>query len=660
MKRILKFAALLLLAIPVFAQPPNPSIITVSTAPSGSCAATLPQQYVNTTGDTWSCQSVSAGTGTWAKIGSGGGSGTQWPYDSTYTLWVSGGTVYARLNADGTVPYSNADAAIVINQVLTALASTGGRIFFKQGIYPINSLTAETVTNCTNISYGIGIPAAAAGSWVQFHFEGEQGTSGLNEIPYDASLAVKQTNGVIFKVSSAALAAVAYPQFVAGIWQHPNAAAAGCTFPVYSDLANEDFFTNITMRFPSGANQRGNIGGLIPWAAESTRYKGVLADFDQTYDTIATGSAPVKGTIGSFGLASAFSFAGEIQEFQQTQSIGWYYGYDWGENVESHDSEAIYSVYPMIFGRAGTNGEYHGEQIDHFTDQENLHGPLFDTEMQQYSRVDFTAYDIEYSNPADPNWYNRQTPNAVETNAGSSYGVVKFSAVASAGAHPSAPFFSSGGANFVIFGPGNSPTVNIIPGFSAGAPAGQLASYGFTIVENPLSYGGSFAALGSGDPLPKVLSSGICEPTVGGTGDSAYYSGFGTWPNNQWSQITFLTLGSTTVNAIGLRQASGSKTKYELQVGATGITNTIYAWVSGTPHVVGSFTSAASAGDTWKFSVAGSSTAVLTAYQNTVQVYTVNDSTYAGSILTGTPGFSVYNPTDITKAQISAWAAGSL
>ena len=74
MKRIIFLTVLMLVARCAWAQVSNPSIITVAVAPSGTCSPTLPEQYVNTTGDAWACQSVSGGSGTWGKV-NGGSSG---------------------------------------------------------------------------------------------------------------------------------------------------------------------------------------------------------------------------------------------------------------------------------------------------------------------------------------------------------------------------------------------------------------------------------------------------------------------------------------------------------------------------------------------------------------------------------------------------------
>src|SRR5271170_4918825 len=67
------YKPLLLLFLSPFlrAQVTNPSIVSVSSAPSGACTSGLPNQQVITTGTQYSCQS-----GTWGAIAGSGGSGT--------------------------------------------------------------------------------------------------------------------------------------------------------------------------------------------------------------------------------------------------------------------------------------------------------------------------------------------------------------------------------------------------------------------------------------------------------------------------------------------------------------------------------------------------------------------------------------------------------
>lgn len=68
--RLFIFAALLLGWTAAHAQNPNPGIVLVTSAPSGSCTVNLPDEQVITLGTLYSCQS-----GTWAQITGGGGGG---------------------------------------------------------------------------------------------------------------------------------------------------------------------------------------------------------------------------------------------------------------------------------------------------------------------------------------------------------------------------------------------------------------------------------------------------------------------------------------------------------------------------------------------------------------------------------------------------------
>jgi hypothetical protein len=80
----------LIFCLPAIAQISNPSIISVTTAPSGPCTAGLPNQQVVSTGTQYSCQS-----GTWGAIGGGGGSGTVTSVSVTTANGVSGSVATA-------------------------------------------------------------------------------------------------------------------------------------------------------------------------------------------------------------------------------------------------------------------------------------------------------------------------------------------------------------------------------------------------------------------------------------------------------------------------------------------------------------------------------------------------------------------------------------
>jgi hypothetical protein len=76
-----------------YGQVSNPSIISVSIAPSGSCSAGLPNQQVVSTGTQYSCQDVTGSIGTWAALAGGGGTSTPALSYPSYPLAVCVGQV---------------------------------------------------------------------------------------------------------------------------------------------------------------------------------------------------------------------------------------------------------------------------------------------------------------------------------------------------------------------------------------------------------------------------------------------------------------------------------------------------------------------------------------------------------------------------------------
>lgn len=79
-------------AVPLRAQVTNPTIIAVSSSPSGSCTGSLPWEYNTTAGIGWYCGSVSGGIGTWTQFGSSSGGDSISSPNSTITV---GGTATA-------------------------------------------------------------------------------------------------------------------------------------------------------------------------------------------------------------------------------------------------------------------------------------------------------------------------------------------------------------------------------------------------------------------------------------------------------------------------------------------------------------------------------------------------------------------------------------
>lgn len=66
-----------------------PGVVKVGTAPSGACTQGVAGQLVTTTGAVWTCQNITAGTGTWTLLSSGGGGGVTSVSNSDGTLTIS-------------------------------------------------------------------------------------------------------------------------------------------------------------------------------------------------------------------------------------------------------------------------------------------------------------------------------------------------------------------------------------------------------------------------------------------------------------------------------------------------------------------------------------------------------------------------------------------
>lgn len=172
----------------------------------------------------------------------GGAASTPTPF--SYTLYVSAGTTYAVNNQTGTTPYSDTDAAVVINDVLGATSTTGATLYFKPGTYNFNSATAETVSPYTSYYYCVGIPSTNSGTnYPTLRFLGGSSQTGSQNLP--------ATSGVIFNVTSAAITA-AGSNLLDAFWMRPST-AHNSYFPFSGTLFWNDQveFDNIVVQFPA-------------------------------------------------------------------------------------------------------------------------------------------------------------------------------------------------------------------------------------------------------------------------------------------------------------------------------------------------------------------------------------------------------------------------
>jgi len=120
---------LFLLPIAALAQPSNPAIVMVTSAPTGACTNALPDQQVVSTGVLYSCQG-----GTWAVVGGGGGGG---PY-----LPTAGGTMTGQIVTDGL----GSDILVPAGGSITV---TNDGVHPNSLALPWNSTTNAAPTNAT-------------------------------------------------------------------------------------------------------------------------------------------------------------------------------------------------------------------------------------------------------------------------------------------------------------------------------------------------------------------------------------------------------------------------------------------------------------------------------------------------------------------------------
>jgi hypothetical protein len=601
-------------------------------------------------------------TGTAAN--SGGGTVTP----PAYIFTTNGTTVNAINGLTAAVDYTGTDAAVVVNAAMNNIAATCGTLYFKSGIYPVNSLTHETTTTTgiTNLPwYAFGIPAntGTSNQFCAWRFEGEQPTmwAGESGLPL-------QTDGVIFNITSTAIATATSGNLIAGIWNRPAALFSGFI------VGSQDYFSNITVRFPT--NQRGNEVGIYPATAATVDYHNTLTDFAIQYSSLA---APVAGTIGSIGMTSTISNQGNVQNFTNTYAVGFDTGYSFlSEHVGGSDVTSIYSNTACKFGdtfNGASKGVLHAIQIHHLIDQENINGCALGANMTAGSQINLDALDIETA----PSGTWTRVNNMTETNAGNSTGIITYSRIVVGGSAPSTlTLWTTGGTNFMSLdskasGGFSGVKSNNINGLLA--VSGDLSLSGAGTPASPYTIGHSGAG---GCPFqeydtfisaPGTLLSAHtsdCSHTwtqwtagldgstntlqlnggglvLSGTGISSYYNSLTPSSADYTAWASCMGAGGSTACGVWGRLSTGSDNGY--LVNNTLGTCTLYKVVSGTATQLGSTGSCSwVAGEfhTLALKMTGSTIAM---YVDGTSITSATDATFASAGAAGIRGTSASNGT---------------
>lgn len=559
---------------------------------------------------------------------------------------VNGATVCAINATTGAYDFSGSDAAVVINSILTANATVGGRIYFKNGVYPLNSVTSETATGCSTftsdskpLQFVIGFPSNTPyQNGVQWIFEGVSSPIWAGELGAGTS----SVTGAILNVTSTAIASATAGAFIAGLWNRP---VTNCNFAA-SNSSNDIFVFNLDLRFPT--NQRGNECAFCLWMAGDVKYDNVIADFALAYNTIATGSAPVKGTYGSFGLTSTVSSAGNTQYFQNTYGVGYDINFDFtSEHIVGGNITSIFSNFACEFGRSTpTSNIFHPSSIQHFVDQENGAGCIWGPGVLIGTEYDI-GYDLELGN--DANWYStaRNLRGLLTDVNGTAGGMMMYNVVKAGSGivveTPPQALFASGGAGF-LFHEGTGLT-NVYQ---------TSGSDNFTR-PNQTTLGGGWDIWGAANSMI-ISSNAATQPNPAGAGNLFQQGGT---PADQFSKAVIGTIGgNTSLLDVLTRAASGnvSLNAYNLEctAGATA-PPTLGKWVAGVHSNLSTGAVNCAAGDTLELRSIGTSQLGIHTHAGVADyIPTTGIPVTDASVTSGFPGIYLQN----TVSTMTSWSGG--
>jgi len=415
--------------------------------------------------------------GVWATAtcGGGGGAGTLVP---TYWFYLDGsGNANALNGITGTVDYTNADPAVVWNDMVNNVVATYGTCG-RINIISTNGNTgkfvaASTLTATDGSHYAYGIPAAAGGTnqYCDWVIEGDVFTGLRDQFGNPV-----QNRGVILDLSSAARSAVSSSTIVNVFYVLPNAG---------SGPANGVQIKNVTVRQSDNQRQHTKNFDLLNAASEDLSH--VLADTDVAQSSL---SPAVTDTIGitstaplneensmrfaySSGFYTAFDFESEHQYIESTYALNCHDGFDYGVNGSAPGFPRVNMVAVSSGIVACTNGITFGSDV--------VAGSQFDGNIEMEDGTGSGGYLI------------------AETTPGNVIGRINLAGPVVGSAQAA---LSTGPSNLCVV----TPTDEV-----CGNRGGSTTQPGFT--RNILS--SASASLHSADLAPNLPSSGIVSNDIG-------------------------------------------------------------------------------------------------------------------------------------------------
>jgi len=237
--------------------------------------------------------------------------------DSSYIIFPSGSSYYAKNGTTGAIDYSSTDAGVVIEYAITALGSQGGIIHLKVGVYNIASFHIDS------IYYSIGITSGSSRTII---IQGEGSVPPFQTPPISA--------GTLLNVTPALYAALPVVQEYSVILARP---------PQNTLLKATIFIKDLTIRLPYSSRE-----GVC---AIDTRYglqsgiENVVCDFE-ILDGPGANSA---GIVLPMGYQ-----AGYIQRAVNCIVLGWYWGFLIGDYSILDNCAARRGMFPYGIGLLGS------------------------------------------------------------------------------------------------------------------------------------------------------------------------------------------------------------------------------------------------------------------------------------------------------------------
>lgn len=565
---------------------------------------------------------------------------------SAYTFTVSAGTVSAINNKTGVVDFSGTDAAAVVNSAMAAVASTCGTFYFKNGIYNLNSVTAESTGGYTNWNFSIGIPSRiSANAYCEWNFIGESSPQSIGAFG-------EQDNGVIFNLTTTATGSVGATQVVAAWWVRPDPGA---------QAGPRVKWQNIDVRWPN--NTRGYGYAINCWEAYDCERENVVADIagNSTTHTVPSGSNI------PFAAFTSTKSTRDLNQFKHEFVEGYYTCEEFdSEHIRYESSVCYQTVQSQVYGgtaaQLGAIPQSPGTIFDasfwnEITDFKTINGPILGANLKAGCQL--YVYGLNTELTTSGIWSG--TGQLSETNPGYCSGFITSTFVnATAGLSlvpPPTPFFSSGGANFQVYdsSAGASNVRTPVTDAFTDPTAGTL---------NPAWVNCTGTGCLAGVNLKISSNSAQCN-SAGAQPCVAVYAGQ-IFTKDQFSLAAVNAITANDIVDVNVRGTQGVRTYYRYACSTSGgliAKRRISLYNANVETILAQTTanSGCAAGDTIELDVIGSNLfAFYTPAASSTKSQTPDLVATDTTLTSGYPGIEIFDNTVVGAASLVQWQGGSL